>query len=94
MTKTTYPVLKQVLCSYAYIKSGTFITTSAGNWAGPDQPGLSSSCFVPNGFRPVKPKNFLGRAVPARSVKTVVQPGSKSRRAFFGSCWPKPDPYI
>jgi hypothetical protein len=67
---------------------------SAGNWAGPGQPGPSPSCFVPNGFGSAKPKRFLGRAVLARSVKTVVQPGPKPRRAFFGSCRPKPGSYI
>jgi hypothetical protein len=46
---------------------------SAGNWAGSGQPGPSPLSFVPNGFRLAKPKRFLGRAVPARSVKTVVQ---------------------
>jgi hypothetical protein len=67
---------------------------SAGNWAGPDQPGSSPLCFVPNGFGPEKPKQFLGRAVPARSVKTVAQPGPKPRRAFVGPCRSKPGPYI
>jgi hypothetical protein len=61
----------------------TIIWASAGNWAGPGQPGPSPSCFVPNGFGPGKPKHFLGRAVPARSVKT-----------FVGPCRPKPGPYI
>jgi hypothetical protein len=60
----------------------------------PGQPGLSPLCFVSNGFGPTKLKRFLGRVVPARSVKTVVQPGPKPRRAFFRSCRPKPDPYI
>jgi hypothetical protein len=68
--------------------------TSAGNWAGPDQPGPSPSCFVPNGFGPAKPKRFFGRAVPAQSIKTVVQPGPKPRRVFFGPCQHKPGPYI
>jgi hypothetical protein len=67
---------------------------SAGNWAGPGQPDSSPSYFVPNEFGPAKPKWFLGRAVPARSIKTVVQPGPKPRRAFFGPCRLKPDPCI
>jgi hypothetical protein len=70
------------------------VPTSAGNWAGPGQPGSSPSRFVPNGFGPEKPKHFLGRAVPARSVKTVAQPGLKPRRAYVGPCQPKPGPYI
>jgi hypothetical protein len=58
-------------------------------------PGRASpSCFVLNGFGPGKPKQFLDRAVPARSVKTVAQPGPKLRRAFVGPCRPKPGPYI
>jgi hypothetical protein len=68
--------------------------SSAGNWVGPGQPSLSPSCFVPNGFGPGKTKQFLGRAVPARSVKTVAQPSPKQRRVFVGSCRPKPGPYI
>jgi hypothetical protein len=32
--------------------------------------------------------------VPCRSAKTVVQSDPKPRRAFVGSCWLKPDPYI
>jgi shikimate O-hydroxycinnamoyltransferase len=70
------------------------LVTSAGNWAVPGRPGPSPSCFVPNGFGPRKPKQFLGRAVPARSVKTVAQPGPKPRRDFVGPCRPKPGPYI
>jgi hypothetical protein len=70
------------------------VVGSAGNWAGPGQPGPSPLCFVLNGFEPAKPKIFLARAVPARSVKTVAQPGPKPRRAFFGHCRPKPGPYI
>jgi hypothetical protein len=57
-------------------------------------PGRSPSCFVPNGFEPTKPKRFLGRAVPARSIKTVAQPGPQPRRALFGPCRLKPGPYI
>jgi hypothetical protein len=68
--------------------------TSAGNWAGLGQPGPSPSCFVPNGLGLGKPKKILGRAVLARSIKTVVQPGPKPRRAFVGPCRPKPGPYI
>jgi hypothetical protein len=70
------------------------VTPSAGNWVGPGQPGPSPSCFVPNGFGPGKLKYFLGRAVPARSVKTVAQLSPKPRRAFIGPCRPKPSPYI
>jgi hypothetical protein len=61
---------------------------------GPSQPGPSPSCFGPNEFGPGKPKQFLGRDVPARSVKTVAQPGPKPRRAFVGPCRTKPGPYI
>jgi hypothetical protein len=68
--------------------------SSAENWAKPGQLGPSPSCFVSNGFGPGKPKQFLGRAMPSRSVKTVVRPSPKPRRAFVGPCRPKPVPYI
>jgi hypothetical protein len=58
-------------------------TTSAVNWAGLGQSSACSSCFVPNEFEQTKLKRFLGRVVPARSVKTVVQSGPKPRRAFL-----------
>jgi hypothetical protein len=70
------------------------LASIAGNWAGPGQPGPSPSCFVPNRFGPVKLKKLLGRVVSGRSVKTVVQPDRKPRRAFVGPCRPKPGPYI
>jgi hypothetical protein len=58
------------------------------------QPGLSSSYFMPNGFRPGKPKIFLDRTIPAQSVKTVARSGPKPRRVFFGPCRHKPGRYI
>jgi hypothetical protein len=67
---------------------------SAGNWVGLSQPGPNPSCFMTNEFGPGKPKQFLGRAVSARSVKIVVQSDPKPRRAFVGPCLPKSDPYI
>jgi hypothetical protein len=77
-----------------YVEESKAVAYSAENWAVPGRPGPSPSCFVPNGFGLRKPKQFLGRAVPARSVKTVAQPGPKPRRAFVGPCRPKPGPYI
>jgi hypothetical protein len=73
--------------------------TSAGNWARPGRASPTqahrASCQTGSGQQ--SPKDFWAvscRAVPARSVKTVAQPGPKPRRAFFGLCRPKPDPYI
>ena len=65
-------------------KKNCIVPYSVGNWAGPVQPGPSLSCFVSNGFGLGKPKKVLCRVVPARSVKTVAQPGPKPRRAFIG----------
>jgi hypothetical protein len=76
------------------VEAGPIVSTSAGNWAGSGQPGLKPSCFVLNGFRSGKLKHFLDCVIPARSVKTVVQPGPKLRRAFVGPCRLKPGPYI
>jgi hypothetical protein len=72
--------------NYRGLVGGHNLRDSAGNWVGPGQPDPSPSCFVPNGFGPAKPKIFLGRVVPARSVKIVTQPGPKPRRDFFGLC--------
>jgi hypothetical protein len=90
------------LCMHVYVRF-FFVCVSLlglsrlvlGIGSGRAGPARSSpSCFVPNGFRPGKPKQFLGRAVPTRSVKIVAQPGPKPRRAFVGSCRSKPGPYI
>jgi hypothetical protein len=35
------------------------VHNSVGNWVGLGQSGSSPSCFVPNGFGPAKPKDFL-----------------------------------
>jgi hypothetical protein len=80
-------------CMSCFLPSAV-VAPSAGNWAVSGRPGPSLSYFVPNGFGPRKPKQFLGRAVPVRSVKTVAQLGPKPRRAFVGPCRPKPGPYI
>jgi hypothetical protein len=64
------------------------VVRSAGNWAGPGQSGPSPSCFVSNGFGQTKPKIFLGRVVPARSVKTVAQPGPKHVVPSLGRAGP------
>jgi hypothetical protein len=68
------------------------IRNNAGNWAGP---GRSKPIVLrAKRVRTKKGQKNLDRAVRSQSVKTVVQPSPKLRRAFLGSCRLKPDPYI
>jgi hypothetical protein len=63
---------------------------SAGNWVGAGQLGPSPSCFVPNGFGSAKPKRFLGRAVPDRSVKQWPGPALNHVVPSLGRAGPSP----